>query len=213
MFGEPALYDFRPLSRHGLLVHTPGPISDIKESSQGVSFRVNGWPRPPWYVLINGFSTRPTVKLSGVETPVQGPHQYQEPEGRLILRLNGPTDIELVLPTKDALRIRRRSADGVKVGRCLEAANYVLGRATLPMAGSAARSKALFAVATEVTRLIFPRKSPMIREPPCAGCHFFNHVLGREPLDDPIGTESGQRTYKTAAGKAAEFFRLRHGAD
>ena len=38
-------------------------------------------------------------------------------------------------------------------------------------------SKTLLAEAAEVARLIFPRQSEMIREPPYVGCYFFNSVL------------------------------------
>ncbi len=65
---------------------------------------MNGWPKSPWHVLINGFAARPMVKLNGTETPIVLPHQFQETEGRLILRLNKPTTVEILTPAADALR-------------------------------------------------------------------------------------------------------------
>ena len=58
MFGEDPLYDLAVFPHHGLMVHAPGPITDCAETSQSVSFRVNGWPSQPWYVLIAGFRRR-----------------------------------------------------------------------------------------------------------------------------------------------------------
>jgi hypothetical protein len=102
MFGEPPVYDYRSLRRHGLMVHAPGPISDILEESDRVNFRIHGWPNSPWHVLINGFTTRPTVKLNGTATPLTGPHLFQETEGRLILRLNESSTVEIRFPAPDA---------------------------------------------------------------------------------------------------------------
>src|SRR2546425_1065862 len=49
-------------------------------------------------------------------------------------------------------------------------------------AGFTPHSKPLSAVAAEVTRLIFPNKSPMFREfpePPYVGCYFFSTAQAR----------------------------------
>jgi hypothetical protein len=98
LYKESALYDFRVLSRHGLLVHAPGPITDIQETDQSASLRVNCWSKTLWRVLINGFSAEPSVKLNGVVTPIQAPHQYDAKSGRLVLQLTGPASIEIIAP-------------------------------------------------------------------------------------------------------------------
>jgi len=129
MFGEPPVYDFRSLRHHGLMVHAPGLITEIQESSGGVSFRVNGWPKSPWYVLINGFSARPGVKLNGIETPLNLPHQYQATEGRLILRLEGPGTVEIQTPAKDAMRIQKSATNAaLRISWPLAATNDVFER-------------------------------------------------------------------------------------
>src|SRR6266568_1786730 len=46
-----------------------------------------------------------------------------------------------------------------------------------PTSPLAARSKTAFAVAAEVTMIIFPRRPAMIQEPPHVGCHVFNRRL------------------------------------
>src|SRR5207253_4873955 len=77
----------------------------LQETSQSVRFRANGWPKSPWYVLINGFTAR-TVKLNGIETRVQ-------PPGRLILRFNGPTTMEILVPANNALNIQREATNAI----------------------------------------------------------------------------------------------------
>ncbi len=106
-FGAPPPYEFRAAPHHGLLLHCPGPITDLEETSAGIRFRANGWPAWPWYVLINGLRTTPIVKLNGVVTALQLPHQYQAAQGRLILRLTAPSLIEVLTPARDALDIQR----------------------------------------------------------------------------------------------------------
>src|SRR6185369_1773859 len=105
LFGEAAVYDFHVFRQHGLRVHAPGPLTDLQETGQSVRFRANGWPKSPWYVLINGFTVG-TVKLNGIETPLQ-------PPGRLILRLNAPTTLEILVPANNALNIQRETTNAI----------------------------------------------------------------------------------------------------
>jgi len=91
MFGQDPLYDFRVFPRHGLLVHAPGPITYSSETSQSVSFLVDGWPRQPWYLLING-STGGTLIVDGIETVVA--------PGPLVLGFNAQAAVEFLAPAK-----------------------------------------------------------------------------------------------------------------
>ena len=130
LFGEPPVYDWRAFLHHGLLAHSPGPITDVKEGSDRVSFRVDGWPRPPWRVLVNGFTQKPRVRLDGVEVSLTSPHQFQNAEGRLILQLKAPATVELVVPAKDAVRIRRSATDtNLRISWPLATTDYMLERA------------------------------------------------------------------------------------
>jgi len=95
-YGEPAVYDFRSLRRQGLLVHAPGPLNGVVERSDGVNFRVEGWPNRPWHVVVNGLTKKPRVKLNGEETLLGLPHYFDASTGRLTLQLTQPTDIELL---------------------------------------------------------------------------------------------------------------------
>jgi hypothetical protein len=96
-FGEPTLYDYAVLRRHGLCVHAPGPISDCVETDTGASFRVSSWPKSPWQVLISGCVTQPTVKINGQAVAIQSPHQYDAKSGCLALQLTGQSTIEIVV--------------------------------------------------------------------------------------------------------------------
>ncbi len=94
-YGEPALHDYHVFRRHGLRVHAPGPISDARETADGISFQVTGWPRQPWWILINGCTKVPAVRVNGQETPVSAPHRFDPKTGRLTLQLRGPTTVEV----------------------------------------------------------------------------------------------------------------------
>jgi len=103
MFGQDPLYDFRVFPQHGLMVHAPGPITGFAETSQSVSFGVNGWPRQPWFLLING-SSGGTLIVDSIESVV--------PPGPLILGFNLPATVEILAPAQDALGIERSTTRG-----------------------------------------------------------------------------------------------------
>ena len=63
-----------------------------------------------------------------VQSPIQLPHQFQPAEGRLILRLNAPTDVELAAPAFDALRIERNGDGTMKIAWPVGLTNYWLER-------------------------------------------------------------------------------------
>jgi hypothetical protein len=91
-YGFPATYDFRTFPNHRLLVHCPGPITNFSENNDGVQFTVEGWPKKPFYVLINGFTKKPAIKVNRREIVVE------EKEGRVVLRLEKPSEIEIAIP-------------------------------------------------------------------------------------------------------------------
>jgi len=130
MFGEPAPYDFRVLRHHGLMIHAPGPITINSETSDGASLSVSCWSANKWYVLINGFSASPSIKLNGVVTPILSPHQYDKVNGRLLLCLSAPTTIDLGTPATDALVIQRQDNASIKILWPMTATNSVLEHTT-----------------------------------------------------------------------------------
>jgi len=91
-YGFPATYDFRTFPNHRLLVHCPGPITNFSENNDSVQFTAEGWPRKPFYVLINGFTKNPTVKVNGREVAVE------ERDGRVVVRLEKPAQIDIAIP-------------------------------------------------------------------------------------------------------------------
>jgi hypothetical protein len=90
-YGFPTTYDFRTMLNHQLLVHCPGPITDVAESENTVRFHANSWSQKPWHVLINGFTKSPHVKIDGHDT------ESEVKEGRLVLRLEKLSQIEIAL--------------------------------------------------------------------------------------------------------------------
>jgi hypothetical protein len=95
LFNKPALYDFRALRQSSLLVHAPGAISDIRDSTEGARFKVNGWPQKPYFVLINGLKKSPHIRISGQVIALTAPHQFDAGKGRMILQLQGTSTVEI----------------------------------------------------------------------------------------------------------------------
>lgn len=88
------LYDFCAIRERGWRVHAPGAIADVRLQEPGARFTVDAWPKQPAYVLVNGLSAAPRLKLNGRATPIEAPHQYSE--GRLVLQVEGRTVIEVM---------------------------------------------------------------------------------------------------------------------
>jgi hypothetical protein len=61
-----------------------------------LGFEVESWVNGPYWVLINGLLGKPVLTINNQVTKVAAP-QFQENEGRLILRLEGKTQIALEL--------------------------------------------------------------------------------------------------------------------
>ena len=96
LYGQGPLYDnhvFRlPASR--LSVHAPGQIVPMDAGAGRVKFTVRAWPQEQYYVLVNGLTRAPQVWINGQPAPLSDPHQFQEKEGRLILKLTGQPTVE-----------------------------------------------------------------------------------------------------------------------
>lgn len=103
--GLPAVYEFRPFRAFGLFAHAPGSITDVSEHSDGLRFTVTGWSSRPYWLLVNGFTTAPSVRLNGTKVGLSPPHQFQSADGRLILRLEGQTVVELAYPALAAVSV------------------------------------------------------------------------------------------------------------
>jgi hypothetical protein len=94
-FGQGQVYDFRSFRTNGLLVHAPGQLTDANESRGHLSFRVQSCLKRPYFVLINGITRRPHIKVNGMITEPAAPHQFRSQRGQLILQADGPVSVEL----------------------------------------------------------------------------------------------------------------------
>ncbi|MBI5385347.1 MAG: hypothetical protein HZA90_11755 [Verrucomicrobia bacterium] len=99
LYRKAGLYDFRVFRANGrrLTVHAPGEIMSQAENSPQPRFSVRGWPTGPYFVLVNGLSKAPQVKIDGQAAPLNAPHEFEEKAGRLILKLSGQPTVELGL--------------------------------------------------------------------------------------------------------------------
>ncbi len=104
-YGAPAPYAFRVFRASGLRLHAPGVVSDSSETPDTVAFRFTPWLDTPVSVFLNGLRETPRLRLNGRDTPLGAPHQFDAATGRLILRLRGPTRVELLLSDRPRLEI------------------------------------------------------------------------------------------------------------
>ena len=106
LFGRPAPYEFHTFPAHRLLLHAPGSVTEIEELSSGISFHFQPWSRQPVRLLMNGVWQTPILRINHVNAALGSPHQYSKAEGRLVLFLTGPADIEISHPALATLNIR-----------------------------------------------------------------------------------------------------------
>jgi hypothetical protein len=97
-YSQAPVYDFCIPRTTGVRIHAPGPISRARTLSDPwhLGFEVESWVNGPYWVLINGLLGKPVLTINNQVTKVAAP-QFQENEGRLILRLEGKTQIALEL--------------------------------------------------------------------------------------------------------------------
>ena len=94
---QPLVYDTRALRHAGLRVHAPGELDQIEEGPERARFRVRGWSKHPYFVVVNGLRQAPQLRVDGRPTALESPHEYQAAARRLILRLEGVATVELAL--------------------------------------------------------------------------------------------------------------------
>jgi len=92
-YGRPPAYSFQRLPVSGMLVHAPCAIADVRESPGRASFRVEGCIRQEYYVLVSACRSVPRVLVNGQAR--EDDIQYIADRGRLIVRLRGPSVVEI----------------------------------------------------------------------------------------------------------------------
>ncbi|MER3474422.1 MAG: hypothetical protein C4335_10415 [Armatimonadota bacterium] len=92
------VYDYRVLRHSGLIVHAPGRLLVHEDTKTRVRFGVGPWAKKrPCYVLVNGLTREPEVRVNGKPIPIIPPHQYLPEGGNLIVRIIGETELEIKL--------------------------------------------------------------------------------------------------------------------
>jgi hypothetical protein len=136
-YGLPPVYDFRSFAWHGLLVHAPGPLGELSENSDGISFTLTNWSSVPSSLLVNGFKTQPGVRLNGQQIPLAFPHQYQSSAGRLVLRVQGTVRVEILAPALPRLEIQRSvTAESIDLLWPAPASDFVVEYSANPAASN-----------------------------------------------------------------------------
>jgi hypothetical protein len=96
-YNRPSLYSCQPCHNAGLLIHAPGDITLLKERADQVAFRITGWARSPYELLVVGLKKRPRVRVNGQDIMRMAPNQFSEQEGRLVLQVQGSPSIQIDL--------------------------------------------------------------------------------------------------------------------
>ena len=96
LFGGPPMYDFRRFPRHGLLVHAPGEIEAIEETEKDVRFRVTGWPKDRYHILVAAIGAASRVTVNG-QPAGAGVADFYGDDKRLILTVDGAAAVKIRL--------------------------------------------------------------------------------------------------------------------
>jgi len=89
LFGGPEVYDYHRFRKVRVSVHAPAALSGCSEGPGQVAFAVEGWRAEPYYVLVNGIPSTPTVTVDGVRRQLDGGSGYDAETRRLVLKLSG----------------------------------------------------------------------------------------------------------------------------
>jgi hypothetical protein len=87
LFGLTPVYDMRAFRGRGVYVHAPGRIIEPAETTDCVSFEVDGWPPEPYFVLLAGLKGARSIFVNGAE--VVGTPTCSESEGCAVIRVEG----------------------------------------------------------------------------------------------------------------------------
>jgi len=89
--------DYRVLRNNGTIIHAPGTITVLADRKGSCKFEVKSWTDKPYYVLVNGLTRQPQVKLNGQSVALASPHQFLHDGGNLILQVQGETEVEITI--------------------------------------------------------------------------------------------------------------------
>jgi hypothetical protein len=94
-FGQNPVYDFHAFRKNGLRVHAPAAIQNASETKGHITFQVESWIDQPYFVLINGLTGTPRIKINRKPVECVSPNEFLPKEGRLVLQLEGKQQVEL----------------------------------------------------------------------------------------------------------------------
>ncbi|NGO38077.1 hypothetical protein G4L39_01520 [Limisphaera ngatamarikiensis] len=94
-YEAPLAYSRCVVRSAGLRLHVPGTVRVEVNEADHLVLRVEPWPKEPCWILINGCQRLPEVRRDGVPVEVRWGRDFEESGGRLVVRVQGPTRIEL----------------------------------------------------------------------------------------------------------------------
>jgi hypothetical protein len=96
-FGQTPVYDFWAARHSSLRIQAPGKILRLRDKKTLLAFQVQTWLEHPYFVLINGLTRRPRIRLEGKTAEGAARREFDPQTGRLILTLAGHPRVELSL--------------------------------------------------------------------------------------------------------------------
>jgi hypothetical protein len=125
-------YSFSVVREHGLYLHAPGSLGEIKQTSDAVEFTVTNWASSQTRVLLGGFTGVPGVVIEGTNVPIAWPHQFDAARGLLVLGVQGTNRVRILHPALPRLEIKAAITNGaVELSWPAANSNFVLERAAV----------------------------------------------------------------------------------
>ncbi len=89
-----------PYSQAGTAANNvkPSSVAHVKSNMSGarrLSFTVKAWTSQPTYILVSGLHDTPTVRINRQTVDLTAPNQYTSASGRLILQIQGTSQVEI----------------------------------------------------------------------------------------------------------------------
>ncbi len=83
------LYTFHPFQENGVLLHVPGAVSEVQAAKNHLTFKAEGWPKAPYWMLLARVPSEPKVEADGRPVAKGEDCAYDAAAKRLILKVEG----------------------------------------------------------------------------------------------------------------------------
>jgi hypothetical protein len=96
-FTRQPLCDFQRAAQAGFNVHAPGLIRVLKDAIKRAVVQISGWPNQPYYVLLSGLASEPSLKINNQPVSLTAPHELDRAAGWVAVQVQGLVTLEVEL--------------------------------------------------------------------------------------------------------------------